>query len=57
MSLFLMNLSAPVREGGTRHQCSERKDVMTRITDCGPRVNGRTLDLSYAAAKALGTAI
>jgi rare lipoprotein A len=28
--------------------------VMIRITDRGPYVNGRILDLSYAAAKALG---
>ena len=30
------------------------KHVMIRITDRGPYVNGRILDLSYAAAKALG---
>ena len=30
------------------------RHVMIRITDRGPYVNGRILDLSYAAAKALG---
>jgi len=30
------------------------KHVMVRINDRGPYVNGRILDLSYAAAKALG---
>lgn len=32
-----------------------KKSIIARITDRGPFVKGRDLDLSYGAAKALGT--
>jgi len=42
---------------GTRVRVTDatsRKSVVVRITDRGPRVNGRVLDLSLGAARSLG---
>ena len=36
------------------HDLDDGRDVSVRINDRGPFVNGRIIDLSYAAAKAMG---
>jgi rare lipoprotein A len=61
-SLFNRNLLTAAHRSlpfGTRVRVTElatSKSVVVRITDRGPRVRGRILDLSLAAARSLGIA-
>ena len=46
-------IPSAVRHACARYKCRYRRSVVVRVNDRGPFVKGRTLDVSYSAAKQL----